>query len=80
MPFFALSLFISESPFLALLKLIQKKIRYRLLGVITDCVISFLAKSGHYRPRFLVVDEDTHYEDKNKADNVDNDVRSLHKV
>jgi putative transcriptional regulator len=38
-----------------------------------------LAVSGHYRPRFLVVDEDTHYEDKNKTKNVNKGETVIHK-
>ncbi|PIE68213.1 MAG: hypothetical protein CSA23_00030 [Deltaproteobacteria bacterium] len=48
------------------------------LGVITDFAVSGLAGSGHYRPRFLVVDKDTHYEDKNNANNAKQGVMFIH--
>jgi hypothetical protein len=38
------------------------------LGEITDFVFSVSFDLGHYHPRFPVVDKDTHYEDKNEAD------------
>jgi len=39
-----------------------------------------LAGLGHYRPRFLVVDKDTHYEDKNKTNNADKGETILHLI
>jgi len=39
-----------------------------------------LAALGHYRPRFLVVDEDTHYEDKNKTNDADKGETILHMI
>jgi hypothetical protein len=38
-----------------------------------------LAGSGHYRPRFLVVDKDTHYEDKNKTNNANEGETIFHR-
>lgn len=37
-----------------------------------------LAGLGHYRPRFLVVDKDTHYEDKNKTNNINKGETDIH--
>ena len=39
-----------------------------------------LAALGHYRPRFLVVDKDTHYEDKNKTNNVEEGDANIHRL
>lgn len=37
-----------------------------------------LAGLGHYRPRFPVVDKDTHDEDKNKTKNINKGETDIH--